>query len=74
MIVQVEYRAAVLAYVNLETKTVTRVVIVDDSVHLPEEGAPVWTEDGNQVQDVRLAAKAVSIAESETWPAWEIGL
>lgn len=69
----VEYHVPVLAIVNLATRVVERVIIVQDGIRLTTRHTPsVRTADGDDlVTDRATIAQAVQIAETGEWPAWE---
>ena len=58
----VRYRVPLYVHVDLDGRTVTRVVIGDEETGLPEA-----------VIEGGYPALAFSIAESADWPAWEAG-
>ena len=82
MKVDIEYRVPVMVTVDTETGEVERVRVYDETIAGPHdayneagESLVGTTEPGRDALGNALshAAKARDIAESEEWPAWEIG-
>jgi hypothetical protein len=81
-IVQIAYRAPVIAVVDTASGTVSRVVVIDEAASLdPDEHAiQPWdnAREVNALDDDRKAAiikRAEEIAEDSdaSWPAWQVG-
>lgn len=68
MSVVVEYRVAVLVEVDWNAGVILSVHVDDERAEGP---VGVVSEDGISQAD---AQRAIAVAESETWPAWELGL
>lgn len=74
MEVQVAYTVPVEVVVDLDTGEVSRVVVIDEEVALdssPRGG--VNTREYLPVEDKKIVAQAIGIAENAMWPAWENG-
>lgn len=72
MRVQVEYSVSVFAEVDLETGSLERVVVDDESISGPDRRSVCDAAAGQRV-DPERAARAVKIAERGEWPAWVVG-
>lgn len=72
MLVKVPYLVHMDAVVDTVEGTVTRVEIHSDTVFLnrDRQGFPVLNENGGAVGQT-TARKAIAVAESVEWPAWD---
>jgi hypothetical protein len=75
MIVEIRYDAPVWVQVDTEAGAVTRVQCGDAYAEpTRDDGTPdhsvIEDEDGREVVDTALRARALAIAESGDWPAW----
>jgi hypothetical protein len=73
---QVAYSVPVEVIVDTDTGKVSRVVTVDEQVDIDLDAADqplVHDRDYNVITDADLIDKAVEIAKSEDWPAWDHG-
>lgn len=70
MHVFVEYKVSVLVEVDLVEEAIVGVHVDDEQVEGPSD---VIALDSGGVTDDE-ASRAVTVAESESWPAWELGL
>lgn len=72
MEVQVSYSVPVEVVVDLDTGEVRRVVVIDEEIAL-DKTAGVNTREYAPVEDEKVAARAIEIAENAVWPVWENG-
>lgn len=70
MPIYVEYKVPVLVEVDLEQEAIVGVYVDDEQVEGPSDVIGV-DPDGLAGAEV---SRAVELAESESWPAWEFGL
>ncbi len=69
MTVYVEYKVPVLVEVDLDAEAIVGVYVDDEQVDGP--GDVIVVAPGGLSADE--AARAVAIAEADSWPQWELG-
>jgi len=77
-LIQVGYMVPVEVIIDTETKTVQRVVVIDEDIKYDrndaaKDGKSIHTDSYDEVTDPALRATALYVVEHEEWPAWEIG-
>jgi hypothetical protein len=77
MRVNVMYLVPVVVTVDLETKRVQRVRVLDEDVRRSDEETG-YLEDETRPASLSMShplfRRAVTIAETKEWPGWEFGL
>lgn len=75
MIVQLGYTVAVNVTVDMDTRRVTKVLVLDETADANED--EIYGEDGSVTDElVALWPEANHIAENTPhgWPSWEVGM
>ncbi len=70
MPVYVEYKVSVLVEVDLDREAIVGVYVDDEQVEGPSDA--IGLNPGG-LADAEVS-RAIQVAESESWPAWEFGL
>ena len=72
--IHVRYVVPGVAVVELATRTVTRVIVDDEAIHLADEQEVAEPDDAPPGPAERAAIDAaIEVAETVSWPGWEFG-
>jgi hypothetical protein len=70
--ISIAYTAPVQVIVDLDSKRVTRVVVIDEDV-TPDRNGYRENHDTGEHCTLQQAAEAYALAETSPWPGWQFG-
>jgi hypothetical protein len=70
--ISIAYTAPVQVIVDLDTRRVTRVVVIDEDV-TPDRNGYRDNHDTLERCTLEQAAAAYAVAETSPWPGWDVG-
>jgi hypothetical protein len=70
--ISIAYTVPVQVVVDLDTRQVTRVVVIDEEVAAQPDGYREQYGTGRACSDEQ-ARQGYAIAEQDTWPSWDFG-
>lgn len=71
-LVRVRYTIPVFAEIDITTGTIVAVRVDDESISAPDLNGFEY-DDCTDVTDEQIKARALEIAETQSWPRWEFG-
>jgi hypothetical protein len=70
--ISIAYTAPVQVVVDLDTRRVTRVVVIDEDV-APDRNGYRENHDTGEHCALEQAAAVYAVAETSPWPGWDVG-